>query len=151
MSFRSEKKHLNTIHLSVAVICTLMTIGCGSSQVPVYPVSGTVLFENGSPVRTGTVELESRDHRVTATGTIRDDGSFVLGTYTSDDGACPGEHGVIVVQLIINDGTISHSKDHGHPVDPMYASYTTSPLTATVKEQDDNILKLTVTARDKTQ
>lgn len=126
-------------------------MGCGASQLTTYPVSGIVLFEDGSPVRTGTVELESLDHRVTATGTIRDDGRFVLGTYSSDDGACSGEHRVIVVQMIINGGTLKHAKDHGHAVDPLFASYLSSPLTATVKEDEDNILKLTVTARHASQ
>lgn len=125
-----------------------MTIGCGESKIPTYPVSGTVVFDDGSPVRTGTVELSSKDHKLAATGKIRDDGTFVLGTYESDDGACAGEHRVIVMQLIINDGTVKHSKDHGHPVDPTFASYNTSPLTATVKAIEANTLKLIVTARD---
>lgn len=56
---------------------------------------------------------------------------------------CP-EHRVIVAQLIINDGTVQHTKDHGKPVDPLYSSYNTSTLTPTVKEQADNTLKLIV-------
>jgi len=135
---------VNAFHFSLAFICIPLISGCGASQVPTYPVSGTVVSDDGSPVRTGTVELESRDHKLTATGTIREDGSFVLGTYSNDDGACVGEHRVIVAQMIINDGTVQHTKDHGKPVDPMYASYNTSPLTATVKEQADNTLKLIV-------
>ena len=123
---------MNAFHGSLAFICISMVTGCGASQVPTYPVSGTVVSDDGSPVRTGTVELESRDHKLTATGTIREDGSFVLGTYTSNDGACAGEHRVIVTQLIINDGTVQHTKDHGKPVDPLYASYNSSPLTASV-------------------
>jgi len=124
-----------------------MVTGCGASQVPTYPVSGTVVSDDGSPVRTGTVELESRDHKLTATGTIREDGSFVLGTYTSNDGACAGEHRVIVTQLIINDGTVQHTKDHGKPVDPLYASYNSSPLTASVSEKSENTLKFIVKSR----
>lgn len=139
---------MNVLHVGISLIVCLAVMGCGSSQIPTYPVSGTVVFEDGSSVRTGIVELESLDHKLSATGKIREDGSFVLGTYKSDDGACAGRHRAIVVQLIINDGTVKHSKDHGHPVDPMYASYTTSPLTATVKERDDTTLKLTVTACD---
>lgn len=135
---------MSAFHFSLAFICTSLIAGCGASPVPTYPVSGTVVSDDGSPVRTGTVEFESRDHKLTATGTIREDGSFVLGTYSSDDGACVGEHRVIVAQMIINDGTVQHTKDHGKPVDPMYASYNTSPLTATVKEQADNTLKLIV-------
>lgn len=137
---------MNVLHAGISLIVCLVVMGCGASQIPTYPVSGTVVFEDGSSVRTGVVELESLDTKLSAAGTIREDGSFVLGTYKSDDGACAGRHRVIVVQLIINDGTVKHSKNHGHPVDPLYASYATSPLTAIVKERDDNTLKLTVTA-----
>jgi len=56
---------------------------------------------------------------------------------------CP-ERRVIVAQLIINDGTVQHTKDHGKPVDPLYSSYNTSTLPPTVKEQADNTLKLIV-------
>ena len=138
---------MNAAYLSLALVCLSMTIGCGESKIPTYPVSGTVVFDDGSPVRTGTVELSSKDHKLAATGKIRDDGTFVLGTYESDDGACAGGHRVIVMQLIINDGTVKHSKDHGHPVDPIFASYNTSPLTATVQADEGNMLKLTVTAQ----
>ena len=139
---------MNPSFLSVTLVCLSMTVGCGENRIPTDPVSGTAVFDDGSPVRTGTVELSSQDHKLTATGTIGDDGSFVLGTYGSDDGACAGEHRVIVMQMIINDGTVKHSKDHGHPVDPMFASYNTSSLTATVKAIEANTLKLIVTARD---
>ncbi len=138
---------MNAFHFGLAFICSSMLSGCGASQSPTYPVSGTVVSDDGSPVRTGTVELESREHKLTATGTIREDGSFVLGTYTSNDGGCAGEHRVIITQLIIIDGTVQHTKDHGKPVDPLYASYNSSPLTATIKEQADNTLNLTVNSR----
>ena len=137
---------MNSTSSGMTLLCMCLLIGCGESRVPIYPVSGTVVFDDGSPVRTGTVELASVDHKLTATGKIGDDGNFVLGTFTSNDGACAGNHRVIVMQMIINDGTVNHTKDHGKPFDPMYASYGFSPLTATVTAQESNTLKLTVTA-----
>ncbi len=138
---------MNLSSVGMTLLCLSIFVGCGESRVPTYPVSGTVVFDDGSPVRTGTVELSSLDHKLTATGRIGDDGRFVLGTHKSDDGACAGKHRVIVMQMIINDGTVKHSKNHGHPVDPIFASYNTSPLTATVNEQESNTLRLTVKAR----
>jgi hypothetical protein len=135
------------MRIEIFVLFCLAAFGCGESQISTFPVSGTVLFEDGAPVRTGTVELESLDHPLSATGTIREDGSFVLGTYSSNDGACAGKHRAIVVQMVINDGTVNHTKDHGKPVDPIFASYNTSPLTATVEAQESNTLKLVVTPR----
>lgn len=132
----------------LTLFCVSLLVGCGEGRVPTYPVSGKVVFDNGSPVRSGTVELSSDDHKLTATGKISEDGSFVLGTYESADGACAGDHRVIVMQMIINDGTINHTKDHGLPVDPMYASYNSSPLTASTNAEGSSTLKLTVTARN---
>ena len=138
---------MKSLRYSIHFLILSLVFGCSESQIETYPVSGTVLFDNGSPVRTGTIEMFSPEHSLTATGRIREDGSFELGTYSSNDGACAGDHRVIVTQLIINDGTVKHSKDHGLPVDPVFASYNTSTLTATIKEHENNILKLNVTGR----
>lgn len=138
---------MKSLRYSIGSLVLSLVFGCGEAQIETYPVTGTVVFDDGSPVRTGTVELFSPEHGLTATGRIREDGSFELGTYSSNDGACAGDHKVIVAQLIINDGTVKHSKDHGKPLDPVYASYNTSTLTATIKEQENNRLRINVTAR----
>ena len=109
-----------------------------------YPTTGKVVFKDGQPVRNGTIELESLDFGTTATGTIREDGTFVLGTYAPTDGAAAGKHRAIVVQLIIADGTVKHTKDHGLPVDSKYGRYETSGLTAEVLPQDHNNVVLTL-------
>ena len=118
--------------------------GCGPARVPTAPVSGQVIFADGQSVRTGTVELESLEHGTTATGTIRHDGTFVLGTYTSDDGAALGKHRAIVVQIIVADGLVQHSLDHGRPVPPRYGSYDTSGLEFTVEPIETNQMVLTL-------
>ncbi|MEZ6129778.1 MAG: carboxypeptidase regulatory-like domain-containing protein [Planctomycetaceae bacterium] len=122
----------------------LCVVGCGSDQVATYPVTGRVVFLDGSPVRTGTVELESKQFGTTATGSINQDGTFVLGTYTPNDGAAEGEHNAIVVQMIINDGSIRHTVDHGNPVPPSYGDYDTSPLTVSVQPIEQNEIVLTL-------
>ena len=137
---------MNRTLARITMLGISLLVGCGEGRVSTYPVSGKVVFDDGSPVRTGTVELASDEHKLTATGRIEHDGSFVLGTYKSDDGACAGNHRVIVMQMIINDGTVNHTKDHGKPVDPMYATYSSSPLTAKITAQEGNTLTLTVTA-----
>ncbi|GAB5441013.1 MAG: hypothetical protein Fues2KO_13620 [Fuerstiella sp.] len=103
-----------------------------------YPVSGQIQFADGSPVRHGTVELESVEHGTTASGTIDHDGSFVLGTYTQDDGAAAGEHRVIVVQMVIADGSFKHTIDHGRQVPTRFADYDRSSLTVQVKADSQN-------------
>jgi hypothetical protein len=107
-------------------------------------VQGTVHFPDGTPVRTGVIEFESTEHDITATGKIRQDGTFVLGTYETDDGAVPGDHQVIVLQIIINDGTVNHTLDHGRRVAASYASYDSSGLTATVISSQRNHVAIEV-------
>lgn len=120
----------------------LVVTGCGSNRVPTYPVSGRVQFADGEPVRVGVVELESVTSGTTASGRIQDDGTFVLGTYTPTDGAAAGEHRVIVVQIIVNDGTFQHTKDHGRPVPRRYGDYATSTLSASVEASEQNSVVL---------
>lgn len=127
-------------------IITLLicSYGCSSDKVPTYPVSGRVQFADGEPVRTGTIELESKEHGTSATGTIQEDGTFVLGTYTPNDGAAAGKHRAIVVQLIIGDGITKHTRDHGRTVPPLYGDYDSSPLLVEVQAipQNEVILSL---------
>lgn len=118
--------------------------GCGESRPKAYPTRGKVVFSDGSPVRLGTIELLSQEHKINATGTIQQDGSFVLGTWTPNDGACAGKHIAIVTQLIVNDGMTKHQLDHGAPVDPAYASYSTSPLFVVIEAKDMNDIEFKV-------
>ena len=85
----------------VLTVLIVSAVGCSSDQTPTYPVSGRVVFENGNPVRHGTIELTSAEHGTTATGRIDHDGGFMLGTYTANDGAAAGDHSAIVVQMIV--------------------------------------------------
>lgn len=132
---------MRTIAMAILIGCWS---GCDSSQVATYSVSGRLEFADGEPVRTGTIELESQEFGTTATGTIREDGTFVLGTYTPNDGAAAGEHRVIVVQIIVGDGISTHSLDHGRPVPMHFASYESSPLTVHIAPIEDNVIVITL-------
>ena len=122
---------------SLAFLC-----GCDDGRVPVVPVSGVVEFPDGEPVRTGTIEFESAAHGTTSSGRIGRDGDFTLGTYEVGDGAPAGRHKVIVVQLVVDDGTITHAVDHGRGVPPEFRSYDTTPLRATVSEEGEGVLRV---------
>lgn len=125
-------------------LALFLCAGCGEVQPNTYPASGKVTFSDGSIVRTGMVELESTDHKVTASGRIQQDGSFVLGTFTATDGAVAGPHRAIVVQMIVNDGFVRHSVDHGAPVDALFGSYNTSPLKVQIIPDQTNAIELVV-------
>lgn len=72
--------------------------GC-SQQPPTYPVHGMVIYPDGKPVTRGTIEFEpvGTTKPMTASGEIRSDGTFRLGTYRLDDGAVAGEHRAAVI------------------------------------------------------
>ena len=122
---------------SIAAKCVLLLllsqfVGCGSDQLPVYPVDGTVRFEDGSKVMFGNVEFYNAEHRLNARGTINRDGTFEVGTFTENDGAVAGKHKVIIVQVTGNYLTEKLSDDiqheHGDLISSAYFDYRTSGL-----------------------
>ncbi len=87
----------------VCVLASLVVVltGCGSAgDFPTAPVSGKVTH-NGEPVQGGSItfapvatgsELEVGQP---ASGAVQQDGTFVLGTQTENDGAVVGRHRVL--------------------------------------------------------
>lgn len=123
----------------IATICFLAASGC-SSQLETYPVKGMVEFENGRPVVLGTVEFLSLDHKLNASGTIQEDGTFELTTFEEGDGAVAGKHKCVVIQMVIGeDITRSHRASTVGVVDPRYGSYDTSGLDATITEGKNEV------------
>lgn len=121
-----------------------MFSGCGSGKPPAFKTSGKVVFSNGTTVKTGTVELKSREHSIQARGVIGTDGQFVLSTYRDGDGAIAGTHDCVVVQMVI----VEDLKERNHGVygvvNPRFASYHTSGLTCTIEPKHGNEITLTV-------
>jgi hypothetical protein len=135
---------VHAVKLVFPLFLCLLTAGCGDSGPRMYPARGRVVFTDGDPVKLGTVELLSDEHGTTATGKIEQDGTFVLGTLTDSDGAAAGGHRAIVVQVAVFDGTLQHQRDHGAMVDPLYGSYTSSPLKVTIRKAARNEIELQV-------
>lgn len=120
------------------VILFTATLGC-EPKIPVYPVHGVVLFEDGEPVRTGMVEFESLEHGFNARGTIGRDGRFQLGTFGDADGAVAGRHRAMVIQFLAVDSTPEIVHDHGDPVSRAMADYETSGLQFDVQPKDNEL------------
>jgi hypothetical protein len=118
--------------------------GCGPRNPSTFPVQGRVEFEDGSVAEIGSVEFRSMTgtERMTARGKIEKDGSFTLSTFEPGDGALPGDHQVIVQQMVITEGLAHHQ--HGRRVPGKYSDYGKSGLNANVKEQESNpiVIKL---------
>ncbi len=82
--------------------------GCGGPALPrTYPVSGTVVYKNGQPMKGGSVQFETTaDPLLRVVGDIGDDGTFRLRTLKDNaraDGAPEGEYRVFVQPPLVND------------------------------------------------
>jgi len=122
-----------------AVVLTLLAGACSSqpteARKPVHPVRGKVLYK-GQPAKGAFVlfaplnePAENPDPR--PRGTVAEDGSFVLGTYESEDGAPAGEY---TVAITWEGGVLPDGREE--PPDKLLGRYnvSNSRLRATVKE-----------------
>jgi hypothetical protein len=78
---------------------TILAAGCGEGGLPARaPVSGRVTFQ-GQPLANAQVTFTPIGEEAArpATGRTDDQGRYVLGTYTVDDGAMLGQHRVSVI------------------------------------------------------
>ena len=112
----------------VALVSLTILVGCSGNGIATYPVEGIVTLEDGTPWQTGTVEFNSTEHDLTASGRIQSDGTFRLTTYKAGDGAVSGDHDAVVVQLISTEDLPLHDHDHGPTIDPKYSHYDSAGL-----------------------
>jgi hypothetical protein len=106
------------------VLCFLLFCGCGQGK----RVGGTVKYEDGTPVTTGTVKFIKMPYQWI--GMINADGSYEMYELKPGDGVPPGTYQV----------TVSASLDSGSNaipvdlVDPKFNDPGTSGLTCEVNE-----------------
>lgn len=99
-------------------------------------------------MKTGVIELNCETHNLVSSGRIQEDGTFVLGTHELDDGAPEGEHPAIVVQMIIDDGVIQHTRDHGAAVADRYRQYESSDLLVRIEPRENRDIEVIVEPRN---
>lgn len=104
--------------LFTASALTLALTGCGND---LQPVTGKVVYDDGSPVQGGSVTFNSKSKGVNASGDIADDGTFAL-KFGGNQGAPPGEYKVVVV---------GKDTGYGNPptVDNVFGDPANTPLT----------------------
>jgi hypothetical protein len=117
-----------------AIGCLLLlalVLGCGDGIPRRYPAGGTVKFADGTPVKTGTIEISSGT-RWTASGEIDREGKFKFTTVNSGDGAIPGEYKAVIRQVILSHRLPAHKHDHGDLVHARYRDYGSTTLKFTM-------------------
>jgi hypothetical protein len=122
------------------VLAVLVAGGCGPAH---YPVTGRVVYEDGTPLPEGSVVGETTvdGKKVMAQGDVRPDGTFTWGTGKPGDGARPGTYRVIVVPRALGDAELA--KGELPAVDPKFSNPDTSGIEFEVKE-GKNELYITV-------
>ena len=119
----------------VAAMLSALALGCSAGGPQIYPVEGTVVFDDGAPAKAlkgYAIEFERTEKvdgkLVSAVGTVGPDGTFRMTTLRDGDGAYVGEHRVVI-------GPPPTSGDGPAPsriILGKYASFEASGLTATV-------------------
>lgn len=155
------------LYSSAAVTVTIVASFAGCShRVATYPVKGTVHFDDGEPVRIGSIEFRCPQTGVCARAKLNEDGTFSLGTFAADDGAPAGDYKIIIVQYFNaaprghvhshrddDDDGSQHADAHAshigneHPdarVATKFADYSTTTLRATVMKDGKNDFKFVV-------
>lgn len=110
--------------------------GCSEQPIPVVPVSGKVLFQ-GQPAPGAQVVLhpvaKDPERVFSATGKVRDDGTFKIGVNIDGDGAPPGEY-VATVQWFKPVQTDGGAGPGPNVIPATYGDPAQSPLKVTVKD-----------------
>lgn len=132
--------------LLITFIALPCCVGCGGNDIlPVYPVSGKVIFSDGTSPKFGDIEFSSEtEPPINSRGRIQEDGTFEITGLDGRNGAIAGWHQVIIIQVVYNPlhGNLVH--DHGRLVARKYSNYRTTNLRAQVKKTGNNRFELLV-------
>ena len=124
-----------------------VAVGCGGdsgelTKVTVYPVKGSVLQADGTPLNGGRVYFVPKNGALTSEGTIGTDGTFTLITGNSGEGAPAGE---FKVRIEPSDPTLLATGKKGLdagkrlPFATKYLDEDSSGLVATIKAEPNSL------------
>jgi hypothetical protein len=128
----------------VGLLALVALAGCNSEDrgesVKVYPVKGRVTLPSGEPLAEGSVVFVPAPKSETArqaAGKLKSDGSFVLSTPNSGDGAAPGDYKVRI-----------ETADIGPALKPGPRQKTPPKFDIGYLDEDSSNLRFTVAAGD---
>jgi hypothetical protein len=128
--------------LGVALVILIGAAGCGRKY---YPVSGEVVFKDGTPLPGGWVFFQSEDPAVktSSQAEIQPDGKFQLMTEAKGDGAPEGRYRVAVKPPL---AAKREGKNLPPPlIDPRYENADTSNLEFTItRDPARNVFRIEV-------
>ena len=125
--------------------------GCGGGP-PTQSVSGKITFK-GQPVASAQVAFipaTGQEDVKPAHGQTDPDGCYTLRTYVKPgqevSGAMVGTFQVTLTEVIAQNRIVEYDELSGQPVSfpPLYSNATTTPLSATVSADGDNVFDFTL-------
>jgi hypothetical protein len=131
------------VRLSFVAHCAIALAGCGAGDVgpATYPATGTVTYQ-GKPIEGATITFHAAKSGVTAMAMTDSQGNFDVRTYfntgrNEKPGMVEGDYEVTVTKLDVESikSTLAPPKDL---LPKIYASPTSSPLSATVSSTGEN-------------
>jgi hypothetical protein len=126
---------------SLFVLGVVAVSGCwASGQKETAPVRGTVTLDGKAFTQGGMILFQPESSAKMATGLIQSDGSFVLTTYSSGDGATIGKHSAAITpaQKIVRDTDVESASGPISPIPEKYHSPAGSGLAYEVKSGESN-------------
>lgn len=139
------RRHRSLFFL-IATSLAFLVSGCGS---PSGTHQGTVLFDDGTPVQSGSVEFRSLADGSRYASRVAADGSFALTDQDGEFGCPPGDYEVVVVQIVLTEDLAAEAHEHGRTVPRRYADYYTSGLRVTNAEESDAPLEITLESSER--
>jgi hypothetical protein len=127
----------------MSILCAglfaIMTAGCGHGTAP---VQGKVVFADNQAAATEldgyVITMESAERKISATGIIESDGTFLVSTFEQGDGAMPGAYRVAITPPL---GTLTSEGPAAKPIiDPRYGQLKTSNLDVTIEPGNNEYL-----------
>jgi hypothetical protein len=132
-----RKFNLNPQGCAALALVSALTLlaGCAENWAEVFPVSGAVTFGSEIPAGARIVlhpinAFATEGEAVVPTGSVKPDGSFVITSYQSGDGAPPGAY-VATIEWYKFDEKLGGPGPNVIPAE--YANPKTSPIRVTVK------------------
>lgn len=128
---------MQNIVKSLLILCVLaMFIGCGNPKV-----TGKVVFsDDGTPLTQGTVFFQ-KDNEASR-GEIQKDGSYSIGSDSTDDGLPPGTYKVYIKNSQLNTAKPGQLPIFENVIDSKYEDPNSSGVTVEVKKTQKYDLKL---------
>ena len=133
----------------LALLVVAFTSGCSDTKFKTYRVDGRVVFEDQQPVKFGRIEFYQPERDVSAYASIREDGTFSMGTVKANDGAVEGPHQVMIMQMIMSaragmPGVTEQPRAHGTHIARQFADFDSSGLTFVVEPHNKNFAEFVV-------